>query len=88
MQYKYPSILNKIVSHFVVVFHAAEGVVSPAIVSFSAPSLWVIIGVIDRKVEFMEDGAKEIPIVEVVIWDATIYGGHQWIGCLWDIDTG
>ena len=69
-------------------FTQLKGVVSPAIVSISAPALWVIIGVIDRKAEFVEDGVKEIPIVEVVEWDATTYWGHQWIGCLWDIDTG
>ena len=40
--------------------------VSPAIVSFAAPALWAIIGVIDRKAEFVEDGVNEILIVEMV----------------------
>jgi hypothetical protein len=55
--------------------------------SFDAPELWAIIGVIDRKAEFVEDGIKGIPIVEAMGWDATTHG-HQCIGCLWDDDTG
>ena len=48
------TVSNKIVGHFVVVFHVAEAgvvLVSPAIVSFAAPALWAIIGVIYRKAE-------------------------------------
>ena len=86
MQSECPSISNKIVSHFVVVFHTAEGVVSPAIVSFAAPALCAIIGVIDMKAEYVEDGVKK-SIMEIVGWDTTTHG-HQWIGCLWDDDNG
>ena len=83
LQSECPSIPNKIVSHFAVVFHAAEGVFSPVIVSFATPALWAIIGVIDRKVDLVEDGVKEISIVEAVGWNTTTHG-HQCIGCLWD----
>jgi hypothetical protein len=41
--------------------------------SFDVPELWAIIGVIDRKAEFVEDGVKGIPIVEAMGWDATTH---------------